>query len=73
MRWFKALGMFESPKWVKKDWELIRMHLPSLADIRDEEKTEREITSIMRGYNPRTVLGLMCKSGASKYLNLTCD
>lgn len=73
MRWFKALGMFESPRWIKKDWELIRMHLPLLADIRDDEKTEREITSIMRGYNARMILGLMCKSGAGKYLNLTCD
>ncbi len=73
MRWFKALGMFENPRWVKKDWELIRMHLPLLAKIRNEEKTEREITSIMRGYNARMVLQLMCKTGAGKYLDLTCD
>lgn len=73
MRWFKALGMFESPKWIRSDWDAIRKNMPALARIKDEEKTEREITSIMRGYNARKILRIMCRHGANKYLNLTCD
>lgn len=73
MRWFKALAMFEDPKWVRNDWDVIQKNLPLLKKIKDEEKTEREITSIMRGYNARMILRLMCRSGAGKYLDLTCD
>lgn len=73
MRWFKALAMFEDPKWSKKDWKLIQMHIPLLSNIKDDEKTERELTSIMRGFNAPMILRLMCNTGASKYLDLTCD
>ena len=73
MRWFKALGMFETPRWIRSDWETIKKNMPVLSRIKDEEKTEREITSIMRGHNARKILRIMCKHGANEYLNLTCD
>lgn len=73
MRWFRALGLFEKPRWVRSDWQAVKAHMPSLGKIRDDEKTEREITSIMRGNNARQILKLICKSGGGKQLNLTCD
>lgn len=73
MRWFKALGYFDHPTWPKRDWDAIREHLPLLAKIRDDEKTAKEITSIMRGMNASKVRGMMCRSGAAEYLDLTCD
>lgn len=73
MRWFRALSMFDNPKWISKDWNIVRASMPLLSRIKDEEKTEREITSVMRGQNAQMILKLMCKHGASKYLDLTCN
>lgn len=72
MRWFKALGYFDNARYPRKDWEAVKSHLPLLAEIRDDKKTDREMTSIMRSDNARKVLKLMCSSGASGYLDLTC-
>lgn len=73
MRWFKALSMFSNPRWVTKDWDSVRNGMKFLSKIKDDDKTEKEITSIMRGHNARIILKLMCKTGAGKYLDLTCD
>lgn len=73
MRWFKALGMFANPKWVRNDWDAVRKSMPLLSKIKDDDKTGKELTSIMRGNNARSVIRLMCKNGADRYLDLTCD
>lgn len=73
MRWFKALGFFKDPKWPIKDWKNIKDNMVLLSKIKDDEKTQKELTSIMRGQNSATVLRLMCKNGADQYLDLTCD
>lgn len=73
MRWFKAVSMFPDPKWPSKDWTAVKQGMQHLLKIKDDEKTEREFTSIMRGHNARKILRIMCKNGASRYLDLTCD
>jgi len=73
MRWFKALGMFSEPRWMRKDWDAVKTRMPYLSKIKNDDKTEKEITSIMRGENARKILKLMCKNGADRYLDLTCD
>jgi tRNA nucleotidyltransferase/poly(A) polymerase len=72
MRWYKALGYFDDPQWPKKDWAAIKENMPLLARIKNDEKTEKELTSILRGKNAKNVLKMMCLSGANKYLDLTC-
>lgn len=72
MRWFKTLSMFDKPVWFKNDFEKIANSMPVLSKIKSENKTEKELTSIMRGKNARAVLKMMCKMGANKYLDLTC-
>jgi len=72
MRWFKTLSVFDKPVWFKDDFKKITDSMPMLSRIKGENKTERELTAIMRGKNARTVLKMMCKMGANKYLDLTC-
>lgn len=72
MRWFKTISTFDNPVWSKSDFEKIKNGMKYLSKIKSETKTERELTSIMRGKNARVVLKLMCKIGANKYLDLTC-
>ncbi len=72
MRWFKTLSMFDKPVWFKNDFEKIADSMSVLSRIKSENKTERELTAIMRGKNARAVLKMMCKMGANKYLELTC-
>jgi tRNA nucleotidyltransferase/poly(A) polymerase len=72
MRWFKTLSVFDNPVWSRRDFEKIKNSMRYLSKIKTETKTERELTAIMRGTNARTVLKMMCKFGANKYLDLTC-
>ena len=73
MRWFKALGYFDNPRWPKFDFEIIKQNMPLLAKIKDEEKTDRELSSIMRSNNGQKILRMMCRAGADKYLGINCD
>ena len=72
MRWFKALGYFDDARYPRKDWEAVRSQLSLLRKIKGDEKTDREMTSIMRSNNARKILKMMCRSGAARYLDLTC-
>jgi tRNA nucleotidyltransferase/poly(A) polymerase len=72
MRWFKTVSTFDNPSWARADFDKIVDGMKYLSKIKSENKTERELTSIMRGKNARTVMKLMCKIGANKYLDLTC-
>jgi tRNA nucleotidyltransferase/poly(A) polymerase len=73
MRWFKALGYFSNPHWPVSDWHAVKDHMQLLSNIKDDEKTQKELASIMQGKNSANVLRLMCRAGANKYLDLTCD
>jgi len=73
MRWFKALGYFDNPRWPKQDFEIIKRHMPLLAKIKGDEKTDRELSSIMRGKNGQKIIRMMCSAGADKYLGINCD
>ena len=73
MRWFKALGYFDNPRWPKHDIATIKQNMPLLVQIKDEEKTDRELSSIMRSKNGQKILRLMCTLGADEYLGINCD
>lgn len=73
MRWFKALGYFDNPKWPHADWLAIKSNMRLLRSIKDEDKTARELQSIMTGRNATKIIKIMCRAGADRYLDLTCD
>jgi tRNA nucleotidyltransferase (CCA-adding enzyme) len=72
MRWFKALGLFDNPSWPEKDWISVMDNMETLSSIRNDEKTEKELASILRGKNARKILDIMCANGADRYLDLSC-
>jgi tRNA nucleotidyltransferase/poly(A) polymerase len=73
MRWFKALGYFDKPRWPKHDLEIIKDSMPLLLTIKDDEKTDRELSSIMHSKNGQKIVRMMCRMGADKYLGINCD
>jgi tRNA nucleotidyltransferase/poly(A) polymerase len=73
LRWFKAIGKYENAKWPVRDYKAILKSMPALAKIKDEEKTEREISGIVTSKNGMHILQLMCKMGAGKYVGIDCD
>ena len=73
MRWFKAISQFPDARWPRSDLEIIKAHLPDLASIKGEEKTDREISSILKGTQGHKVLELMCRMGAGQYLGIDCN
>jgi len=73
MRWFKALGYFDNPRWPKHDYAVVKQNMPLLAQIKGDEKTDRELSSIMRSKNGQKIIRMMCDMGADKYLGINCD
>ena len=73
MRWFKALGYFDKPRWPKHDLEIIKDSMPLLLTIKDDEKTDRELSSIMHSKNGQNIVRMMCRMGADNYLGINCD
>ena len=72
MRWFKALGYFDNPKWPRKDYAAIIDNLHLLEKVKDDPKTEKTLGSIISNQDGRRILGMMCKMGAGKYLDIDC-
>lgn len=73
LRWFKAISQFKDARWPRADFSIIKNHIPRLAAIKGQEKTDREISSILRGEQGHRVLELMCRTGAAKYLGIDCN
>jgi tRNA nucleotidyltransferase/poly(A) polymerase len=73
MRWFKALGQFKNTKFDKIDYQIIKKSMPLLQNIKGEEKTDREMASILTSKNGQKIIRLMCNMGAEKYLGINCE
>ena len=73
MRWFKSIGQYPKARWPKEDYKFILQNIPALAKIKDEEKTDREISGIVTTKHGFRILQLMCKMGAGKYIGIDCN
>lgn len=73
LRWYKAIGFFDNPKWPKKDKAIVQKYIPLLKNIKDEKKTKYELAGFLTMKNSKKIFRLMCEMGASKYLNLSCS
>ena len=72
MRWFKALIYFDNPKWIQKDFNFIKQHLPLLTKVKDDKRINRTLGTLVEHHNGHKVLQLMCKLGVNKYIDLDC-
>jgi len=72
LRWFKAFGYFEHPKWLKTDRQLIEKNVAKLTKIQDDERVKLLLAGLLSVKNKNQIFRLMCKTGVAKYLNLTC-
>lgn len=72
LRWFKSLGMFDKPRWPKRDFEAVRNNVPLLSDIRDDDRTQRILSGILSGRHSRRILDIMCAMGAGKHIGIDC-
>lgn len=72
LRWFKALTLFKNPKWLQKDYELIKQKLPLLTKIKDDSKTVKTLGLILTGTSGKKVFDLMCKLGVNKFIEINC-
>lgn len=72
LRWFKAMGCFENPRWPRKDYEAIERNIPLLQSIRDDSKTTKTLGSILAAKNGKQIIDTMCKMGVAKYIDISC-
>lgn len=72
MRWFKAFGYFDKPKWPSKDYELIKSSLPLLKNAKHDSKTAKTLGSIISYPKGREIIDFMCKMGVGKYIDIDC-
>lgn len=73
LRWFKAVSLFDNPKWPKSDQKIILRNIEKLSLVKDEERVKLLLAGLMQSKNYKQTLQLMCKFKAATYLNLTCD
>lgn len=72
LRWFKAISIFENPKWIKKDRLLITRNSEKIPDISHLKKVGKLLTSMKQSTSWSTVNHLMCGTGVAKHLDIDC-
>jgi tRNA nucleotidyltransferase/poly(A) polymerase len=72
LRWFKAISMFDNPRWTKKDRMVIERNAAKVADVMDSKRSQKLLASIKSSERYPRILGLMCQTGVAKHLDLNC-
>jgi len=70
LRWFKAIGYFENPKWPKEDFKVIKTNIDCVQSIKDDKKTSKELNAIKSGINGERIIRLMKRLGVFNYINI---
>jgi tRNA nucleotidyltransferase/poly(A) polymerase len=73
IRWFKGLSLFEHPKFVKSDYELIKSYASNAKDLLDDDVTQRTLAGILKTPNSNKIISLIYKSGVGGNLKLNCN
>lgn len=73
LRWFKALALFDKPKWLRSDRDIITKNASLVRTVRGEPRTIKLIESLKASPNWPKILTLMCNTGVAKELDLTCS
>jgi tRNA nucleotidyltransferase (CCA-adding enzyme) len=71
LRWFKAFDIFDNPRWLTKDYELIRRYLKLLSKIRQDKKTKKTVDAA-NSSSLGNAARMMCHLGADRYIDIDC-
>lgn len=72
LRWFKAIALFDDPKWLKSDKRLISSKASLVAKARDDDRTKALLASLVTNPRWNLVNRLMCQTGVAKHLRVNC-
>lgn len=72
LRWFKAIDLFDNPKWLTKDRRMVELNSGKIPMIKDDERTSKLLDSLKKSKKWIKILDLMCETGVAKGLDLTC-
>jgi tRNA nucleotidyltransferase/poly(A) polymerase len=73
LRWFKAIALFDQPKWLKTDKRIIEKNANKAALLKDDERKDKFLSSLVTNKNGQKVFELMCATGVGKPLNINCN
>jgi len=72
LRWFKAIDLFDKPRWLKKDRNVIELNSKKVSKVKNEDRTKKLLSSLKSSKKWPKLLELMCSTGVAKELDLTC-
>jgi tRNA nucleotidyltransferase/poly(A) polymerase len=73
LRWFKALALFDNPRWLRSDRELVSKNASLVKLVKEESRTRKLLESLQASQNWSKISSLMCSTGVAKELDLTCS
>lgn len=72
LRWFKAIDLFDQPRWMKGDREIVSLHAHLVRNVLDQKRTTRLLSSLKGSKNWKSVRKLMCQTGVAPHVGITC-
>lgn len=72
LRWFKALSMFEHPRWTTRDRMVIESNASKVSEVMDSKRSQKLLASIKESPRYPRILRLMCQMGVAQHLDLNC-
>jgi tRNA nucleotidyltransferase/poly(A) polymerase len=72
LRWFKALSMFENPRWLANDRRIIERNASRVTEVANSKRSQKLLANIKESPRYPRVLRLMCQMGVAQHLDLNC-
>lgn len=72
LRWFKGIAMFDQPKWLTKDREVVERMAELVSDVKTDKRTQLLISNLITSPKWEKILKIMCSTGVAQKLDLTC-
>jgi len=73
LRWFKAVSLFQNPKWLQRDQLLIQRNASKVGLIRDDDRTKLLLSNLLTAKNSQKIFKLMCDLSVAEQLDITCN
>ena len=73
LRWFKALSIFENPKWIKSDRLIIENYANKVESVLKEKRTKYLFDSLKKLPTWKRINKLMCETGVAQVCNISCN
>lgn len=72
LRWFKAMSIFDNPKWKASDRKTIEKNIKQLNTVKDSRRSKALIADLQKLPSWPRILKKMCDTGAAQEIGLTC-